>query len=98
MSIDKLIQSEEPIQEELATDFDIVNDNLHGTTDQTLIKSYSVTTSFSESWSTQAGVDVTVKIGAEFEAGTLFTRAKSTFELSVGFSFSFGWSKTTIDG
>ena len=97
VSIDKLIQSEEPIQEELATDFDIVNDNLHGTTDQTLIKSYSVSTSFSESWSTEAGVDVTVKIGAEFEAGTLFTRAKSTFELSVGFSFSFGWSKTAAN-
>ena len=95
VSIDKLIQSEEPIQEELATDFDIVNDNLHGTTEQTLIKSYSVSTSFSESWSTEAGVDVTVKIGAEFEAGALFTRAKTTFELSVGFSFSFGWSKTT---
>ena len=95
LSIDKLIQSEEPIQEELATDFDIVNDNLHGTTDQTLIKSYSVSTSFSESWSTRAGVDVTVKVGAEFEAGALFTRAKTTFELSVGISFSFGWSKTT---
>ena len=94
VSIDKLIQSEEPIQEELATDFDIVNDNLHGTTEQTLTKTYSVSTSFSESWSTEAGVDVTVKIGAEFEAGALFTRAKSTFELSVGFSFSFGWSKT----
>ena len=95
LGIDKLIQSEEPIQEELATDFDIVNDNLHGTTDQTLIKSYSVSTSFSESWSTEAGVDVTVTVGAEFSAGALFTRAKTTFELSVGISFSFGWSKTT---
>ena len=93
-SFDKLIESEESIQEELATNYDIINDNLYGSTDLTLSKSYEVTTSFSESWSTEHGFDISVTVGAEFEAGTLFAKAKTTFELSVGYSFSSGYEKS----
>ena len=40
LSMDKLIQSEESFDEELATSYDIINDNTHGSTDQTVSKSY----------------------------------------------------------
>ena len=73
---------------------DIVNDNLNGAEDLTLSKSYEVTTSFSESWSTEHGFDISITVGTEFEAGALFTKAKTTFELSTGYSFSSGYEKS----
>ena len=94
-SFDKLIESEESIEEESATDYDIINDNLYGSTDLTLIKTHSVTTSFSESWLTEHGFDISVTVGAEFAAGTLFTNAKTSFSLTVGYSFSAGYEKST---
>ena len=33
-------------------------------------------------------------MGAEFEAGALFTNATTTFELSTGYSFSSGYEKS----
>ena len=94
-SIDRQLQTEEPIQEEPATDFDILNDNIHGSEPKTVGKEYSVSTSFDETWSTDHGLDITTTIGAEFEAGALFAKAKTTFELSIGYSFASGYEKST---
>ena len=55
LSMDKLIRSEESFNEELATSYDIINDNTHGSTDQTVSKSYQLKTSLSSSWSTEFG-------------------------------------------
>ena len=93
-SIDRQLQTEEPIQEEPATNFDIINDNIHGSEPKTVEKEYSVSTSFDQTWSTEHGLDVTATIGAEFEAGTLFAKATTTFELSIGYSFTSGYSKS----
>ena len=64
------------------------------TCDLTLSKSYEVTTSFSESWSTEHGFDLSITVGVEFEAGVLFAKATTTFELSTGYSFSSGYEKS----
>ena len=92
--MEKLMEYVEPVAEELATDYDIVNDNFNGANDLTLSKSYEVTTSFSESWSTEHGFDLSITVGAEFEAGALFAKATTTFELSTGYSFSSGYEKS----
>ena len=93
-SMEKLMEYVEPVAEKLATDYDIVNDNLKGAKDLKLSKSYQVTTSFSESWSTEHGFDISITVGAEFEAGALFAKATTTFELSTGYSFSSGYEKS----
>ena len=59
------------------------------------LRRYQVQSVFEETFSTQAGLDVRVTVGAEFAAGALFTSFKTTFELSIGVSFSFGYSATT---
>ena len=93
-SLERLIESEEPINEELATNYDIVNDNSHGTTDLTVSKSYQVSTSFSESWSTRHGFDFKIMLGVETEVGVVFAKAKTKFELTLGYSFSSTYSKS----
>ena len=93
-SMDKLLQSTEPVREELATDYDIINDNLNGASELTLTKSYEVTTSFSESWTTEHGFDISVTIGVGFEAGALFAKASTSLEISVGYSFTSGYTKS----
>ena len=94
VSLERLIESEDPINEELATNYDIVSDNSHGTTDLTVSKSYQVSTSFSESWSTRHGFDFKITIGVETEVGTIFAKAKNKFELTTGYSFTSTYSKT----
>ena len=93
-SMEKLLVTVETAAEELATNYDIVNDNFNGANDLKLSKSYEVTTSFSESWSTEHGFDISITVGAEFEAGALFAKATTTFELSTGYSFSSGYEKS----
>ena len=93
-SLERLIESEEPINEELATNYDIVNDNSHGTTDLTVSKPYQVSTSFSESWSTRHGFDFKITLGVETEVGVVFAKAKNKFELTTGYSFSSTYSKS----
>ena len=92
--MDKLIRSEESFNEELATSYDIINDNTHGSTDQTVSKSYLLKTSFSSSWSTEFGFDIRITLGVETEVGAVFAKAKNTFQLSTGFSFSAGFKQT----
>ena len=94
MSLERLIESEDPINKELATNYDIVSDNSHGTTDLTVSKSYQVSTSFSESWSTRHGFDFKITLGVETEVGTIFAKAKTKFELTTGYSFTSTYSKT----
>ena len=92
--MEKLMENVETVAEELATDYDIVNENYDGANDLTLSKSYEVTTSYSESWSTEHGFDISITVGAEFQAGALFAKATTTFELSTGYSFSSGYEKS----
>ena len=93
-NLEKLIESEEAIYEETATDYDIVNENYYGTTDLTVSKSYQVTTSFSESWSTRHGFDFKITLGVETEVDVIFARAKNKFELTTGYSFTSTYSRT----
>ena len=94
LSMDKLIRSEESFNEELATSYDIINDNTQGSNDWTVSKSYQLTTSFSSSWSTEFGFDIRITLGVETEVGAVFAKAKNTFQLSTGFSFSAGFKQT----
>jgi hypothetical protein len=94
-SIDRQLQTEEPIQEEPATDFDIINDNIHGSEPKTVGKEYSVSTSFDQTWSTEHGLDISTTIGAEYETGAVLAKATTSFELSIGYSFASGYEKST---
>ena len=93
-NLNKLLESQEPIAEKLATNYDVIADNLNGASDLWVTKSLAVKATFSESWSTQSGIDVTTTMGAEFKAGALFASATTTFSLSLGMSFSTGYTKT----
>ena len=93
--LEKLLESEEPIMEEPFSTWDLLCDNFFGGSGLSCSKDYSESTGFRETFSTQAGLSVAVTIGAEFQVGAIFAKATTTFELTVGFSFSFGWSKTT---
>ena len=93
-SMERMMVNVETVNEELATDYDIVNDNLNGANDLTVSKTYEVTTSFSESWSTEHGFDVSVTVGAEFETDAILAKATTTFEASAGYSFSSGYEKS----
>ena len=96
-SIDKQLQTEEPIQEEPATDFDVIIDNIHGSEPITVPKEHSVSTSFDKTWTTEHGLNITATIGAEFEAEALFAKAKTSFDLSIDYSFTSGYSKSVSE-
>ena len=93
-SMERMMVQVETLDEELATDYDIVNDNLKGSNNLKVIKTYDVTTSFSESWSTEHGFDVSVTVGAEFETDAILAKATTTFEASAGYSFTSGYEKS----
>ena len=57
-------------------------------------RSFTETFSIQNTFTTQQGLNLAVKIGVETEAGVLFAKAKTTFEASIGYSFTFGRSKS----
>lgn len=93
-SIEKLLESEEPISEEPFTSSDIMCDNLFGGSDLECQKEYSETTGFSETWTTQHGFNIQTTFGRTIEASYLFVKATASFELSIGYSLTSGYSKT----
>ena len=68
-SMEKLMENVETVTVKLATDYDIVNDNFNGANDLTLSKSYEVTTSFSESWSTEHGFGIYILVYLHHSGG-----------------------------
>ena len=93
-SIERLLESEEPINEEPFTNSDIMCDNLFGGSNLQCKKEYSETTGFSETWTTQHGFNIRTTFGRTIEASYLFVKATATFELSIGYSLTSGYSKT----
>ena len=94
VAMEKLIESEEPIQEEAFSDWDIVCDNIFGGAEISCSKDYTRSTTFRDSWKIENGLDLKVTVGASFTAGALFAKATTSFEVSVGYSFTFGYTRT----
>ena len=93
-AMEKLLESDLSAEEKPFTGWDIMCDNIFGSADFKCKKDYTETTSFEESWSTQHGFDLSVTVGAEFETGVFFAKATTTFEVTAGYSFSAGHTKT----
>ena len=95
IAMEKLIESDESdVREEPFSSWDIACDNIFGSTDLTCAKEFSETTGFEENWTTEHAVNMEVTIGAEFEAGTLFVKATTTFEVALGQSFTSSYSNS----
>ena len=96
-SLEKLLESEEPILEEPYTEWDMLCDNYFGDGDLDCRKVFSETTGSSETYTTTHGVNIGVKIGLEVTSDLLFVKSKKTFEFSVGYSFTHGYTTTSSD-
>ena len=94
-SVEKLLESDEPIIEAPFAQWDLLCDNYFGGDDLACEKHFEESAGFSETYSTEHGVSVGVKFGLEVENNALFAKSKKTFELSLGYSFTKGYSKTT---
>ena len=96
-SLEKLLESEEPIQEEPYANWDVLCDNYFGDGDLDCRKIFSETIGSSETFTTEHGVNIGVKIGLEITNDFLFVKSKKTFELSLGYSFTHGYSSTSSE-
>ena len=94
-SVEKLLESDEPIIEKPFAKWDLLCDNYFGGDDLWCQKQFSESAGFSETHSTTHGVSVGVKFGLEVENNFLYAKSKKTFEASLGYSFTKGYSKTT---
>ena len=94
-SVEKLLESDEPIIEAPFAQWDLLCDNYFGGDNLVCQKQFSESAGFSETHSTEHGVSVGVKFGLEITNDFLFAKSKKTFELSLGYSFTAGYSKTT---
>ena len=94
-SIEKLLETIEPILETPFGKWDLLCDNYFGGADLSCAKSFSESAQFSETFSTTHGVNVGVKVGLEVEGNALFVKSKKTFETSLGYSWTSGYSETT---
>ena len=93
-SLNKLLESDEIVAETPFTDWDIMCDNLNGGGTLDCEEHYSKTTGFTETWTTEHGFNIQVTVGTEVEAGALFAKATAKFELSTGYSFTSGYTKS----
>ena len=96
-SLQRLLESEEPIKEEPFANFDVLCDNYFGDGDLVCRKIFSETIGSEETFTTTHGVNIGVKIGLEVENNYIYAKSKKTFELSVGYSFTHGYSSTTSE-
>ena len=96
-SLEKLLESEEPIQEEPYANWDVLCDNYFGDGDLDCRKVFSETIGSEETFTTEHGVNIGVKIGLEITNDFLFVKSKKTFELSLGYSFTHGYSSTSSE-
>ena len=98
-SVEKLLESEEPIVETPFAQWDVLCDNYFGSTELACQKHFEESAGFSETYSTEHGVSVGVTLGLQFEGGVdndiLVAKATTSFELSSGISFTRGYSRAT---
>ena len=94
-SIEKLLQANEPILEQPFGQWDLLCDNYFGGGDLSCQKTFEESAEFSETYSTEHGVSVGVSFAIEVEGNAIFVKSKKTFEISAGYSFTRGYSKTT---
>ena len=94
-SVEKLLQSEEPIFEEAFANWDVLCDNYFGDGGLVCSKQFEQTVGFEETFSVEHGVDISISFGREIEINALYVTMKNTFGKSVTNSFTNGYSKTT---
>ena len=94
-SVEKLLESDEPIIETPFAEWDLLCDNYFGGDDLWCQKQFTESAGFSETHSTTHGVNVGVKIGKQVTFDLFFVKITKTFESSLGYSFTTGYSKTT---
>lgn len=95
-ALEKLIESEEPIKEVPFTNWDIVCDNIFGVTDKfgPCDKTFTESTAFTTSWTTEIGYDLSVTVGTSFKANVLFAEVTSSLQISFGLSFTNSFTKS----
>ena len=72
-------------------------DNIFGTNFATCEKTFTVKSSFTQTWMTQHGFDLSVTIGTSFEADAFFASVTSSFQLSLGYSFTSSYTKSKTE-
>ena len=95
LSIEKLIQSEEPIFEEAFANWDILCDNYFGDSGLKCSKEFEQTIGFEETFSVEHGVNINITFRHEVNVKSLFVNTKTTFEVNTAYSYTNGYSKTT---
>ena len=96
-SIEKLLETEEPIQETPFGKWDLLCDNYFGGADLSCSKSFSESAEFSETFSITHGIDVGVSFSLGVEVSALAVTSLKTFEASFGYSWTYGYSETITD-
>ena len=94
-SIEKLLQSEEPIFEEAFANWDILCDNYFGDSGLECSKEFEQTVGFEQTFSVEHGVDISITFGLEVTGNALFVETTASFEISAAYSYTNGYSKTT---
>ena len=94
-SIEKLLQSEEPIFEEAFANWDVLCDNYFGDGALECSKEFQQTVGFEETFSIEHGVDVSILFGLEVKVDALFAESTKKFEFNIAYSYTNGYSKTT---
>ena len=93
-SIEKLLVTTDSPDDKPFGNWDLLCDNRFGDGDLSCQKYYHETVGFSETYTTEHGVSLSVKLGVEIESDALFLKSKKTFETSLGYSFTVGFSNT----
>ena len=96
-SVEKLLETREPILEEPFGAWDLLCDNYFGGAEQVCTKTFSESAGFQETFSTTHGISTTVTIGIEVTTNFLVVKSTKSFETSLGYSFTKGYSKTYTD-
>ena len=94
-SIEKLLQSEEPIFEKAFANWDVLCDNYFGDGGLECSKEFQQTVGFEETFSVEHGVDVSILFGLEVTVDALFAESTKKFEFNIAYSYTNGYSKTT---
>ena len=89
-SIEKLLQSEEPIFEEAFANWDILCDNYFGDGGLVCSKEFEQTVGFEETFSVEHGVDISITFGLEVTGNALFAKSTKTFETSAAYFYTNG--------
>ena len=94
-SVEKLLETDEPIREEPFGSWDLLCNNYFGGADLSCAKTFSESVGNSDTFSTTHGVSVGVTLGFEAKSSFLVGEVTTKFSASLGYSFTAGFSKTT---